>query len=171
MTNSDQIKEAPTPARSQQIFRNFTDATVALLDSPDTPATLREMLFEAIHEAGNLLEAHNTPDCPEEIPTRYTLSRIFDLADTDADDGRVASDIGALRAHAERLIDEIFDAAEPNDEQARALLFIIQRLAFDDDCDLAEALRKELFYRCPAGDQMVSDFANHSKSGYLKTAA
>jgi len=171
MTNSNQIKEAPTPARSQQIFRNFTDATVALLDSPDTPAELRKLLGEAIHEAGNNLWAHNTPDCPEDPSASYTLSRIFDLAAPDADDGRVASDIGTLRAQAERLIDEIFDAAEPNDEQAQALLFIIQRLAFDDDCDLAEALRKELFYRCPAGDQMVSDFADHAKSGYLKTAA
>jgi len=94
MTNSDQIKDAPEPTNgSRQIFQNFTDATVALLDCDDTPEKLREMLAEAIHEAGNLLWAHNAPDCPEDVSAEYTLSRIFNLdgARREDDDAETAA--------------------------------------------------------------------------------
>lgn len=56
MKDSEQIKQAPDPTgrtHFQQIFKNFTDATVALLESPDTPAELRTAIVEAITEAGN----------------------------------------------------------------------------------------------------------------------
>jgi len=97
MQKSEAIKEAlePTPAtRSRQIFQNFTDSTVALFECADTPVKLREDFAEAILEAGNVLEAHDTPDCPCPPSAGYTLSRIFDLADPDAGEETQAARCG-----------------------------------------------------------------------------
>jgi hypothetical protein len=102
-------------------------------------------------------------------PERHEEIRVEPMANPD--DTAPTSNKVDLRSLAERLVDKIFDAGEPKDGQAQALLFIIQRLAFDDDCDLAEALRKELFCRCPAGDRMILKFADRAKSRYLKAAA
>ena len=77
MTNSDQIKQAPEPTnRSRQIFRNFTDATAALLECGDTPADLREMLSDALNDAGNKLGGYDEyPD----VEYRRVLLNIFGL--------------------------------------------------------------------------------------------
>ncbi|MCI0392233.1 MAG: hypothetical protein MOB07_26175 [Acidobacteria bacterium] len=59
MTNSDQIKEAPEMSgHSRQIFQNFTDATIALLDSPECPPILSNAISSALENIGNDTGAH-----------------------------------------------------------------------------------------------------------------
>jgi hypothetical protein len=114
--NSDQIKEAPMrSADSKQIFRNFRDATAALLDCEDLPADPREAVCRMMDlfntELGGADGEFEGPESDSENAYRV-MSRVFGLpADGDEDieeDGeaaRAARDLGNAFAAIEKWRD------------------------------------------------------------------
>jgi len=57
------------------VFRQFIEATVALLSHPDTPALVYNLISDAITEIGN----HGANDEPDGVLERRILERAFGL--------------------------------------------------------------------------------------------
>jgi hypothetical protein len=75
--NSEQLQEAPAPsAGSKQIFRNFRDSTVALVDSPECPRDVRDAVTGMLDFFGDFHVTGHTTDAKR---ARYVLSWVFDL--------------------------------------------------------------------------------------------
>jgi len=81
MTNSEVngIEEAPARENcSRQIFKNFRDATVALLECDDTPRNVCGVVAEMLDELGSECGGH------AEVENEYAyrvISKVFDLDD------------------------------------------------------------------------------------------
>jgi hypothetical protein len=84
---------------SRQIFRDFRDATVALIECDDTPRKVCEVIAEMLDELGSKCSGHAEPE--NEYANRV-ISRVFDLDD----------DERARREAAELEEDEELEAAE-----------------------------------------------------------
>jgi hypothetical protein len=117
MQYAEQIKHAPETGRSQRIFQNFTAATYALLDCPDTPDELCEAITDAIQSAGAELITEGEESVAGEA--RRTLTRIFGLGDEGGDPdgphdeesqaaGEIAEAFATLIQRAEYLPDAVY---------------------------------------------------------------
>jgi hypothetical protein len=67
----------PAPTTTEQIFRRFTKATVALLAHPDSPERLCDAIGDALRDVGNDLGAF---DVSPDVEARRVLSHVFRLS-------------------------------------------------------------------------------------------
>jgi hypothetical protein len=117
MELNEQIKQAPAPsAHSRQIFKNFRDATVALVDLPECPGDVRDAVTGMLDFFGDFNIAGHTTDSRR---ARYVLSCVFELDDEEETEAarngaaRVEDEAArAAREEAELAEDEALEAAE-----------------------------------------------------------
>jgi hypothetical protein len=105
MTNSEVngIEEAPAPsARSRQIFTNFRDATVALMDCDDTPEGVQDAVLKMLDYFNNELGGADELIIQN---IRRVMSNVFDLGDAAEEE---TQDLAPAHGHHQEIRAEQF---------------------------------------------------------------